>query len=372
MKVCILSHCFYPSKKRGGPTVSVTNMVQNLADKCELSVITIAFDKNADRPYDTVAVGKNRLFDSDVYYLLQNTGEAFYACISEIAPDVIYVSSLFSSEYSLAALRYTRKHKGVRLIIAPRGELMPSALKRKKFKKIPFLWYAKCLMTKETEFHVTSDEEEIALKKRFKKSRIWKIKNLPSKIFATNEKLAKESSKLTIAMVGRIHPIKNVDYAIALMKELKGNVTLDIYGPEEDEKYVASCKEMAIALPKNIQVNFKGVIDHDAVGAVLKEHHVFLSPTQSENYGHSIIEGLLSGRPVVISNNTPWHALESNLAGYDIDLSDRDAFVQALQKFIDMDESTYHDWSTHAVSYITEKLAVAETVEKYTEMLTRE
>lgn len=371
MKVCILSHCFYPSKKRGGPTVSIINMVRNLAEKLNLSVVTIIYDKDSDVPYDNVKVGKNRLFDSDVYYLQDNSIKAFYDCIAEIQPDVIYVSSLFSYQYSIAALRYGRQHKNLRVVIAPRGELMPLALKRKKLIKQPFLSLVKMLMTDNTEFHVTSDEEEVALRKYFKNNRVWNIKNLPSKISAEGNSLAKSVGSLRIAMVGRIHPIKNVEYAIKLLNEIKGNVTLNIYGPEEDKKYVELCKKAASELPDNIQVNFMGLIDHDSVGDELKKHHIFLSPTESENYGHSIIESLLCGIPAVISCNTPWRNLKSSNAGYDIELSDRKSFVEALQTFVDMNEETYQLWSAGARKYINSGLAVEETVNKYFEMLLR-
>lgn len=368
MKVCILSHCFYPSKKRGGPTVSITNMVQNLADKFDLSVVTIIYDKDSDRPYDNVSEGKNRIFDSDVYYLSENNAEAFYSAISQIQPDVIYVSSLFSHQYSIPALKYAKKNKSVRLIIAPRGELMPLALKRKSGIKKLFLCAVKMLKTKNTEFHVTSDEEEIYLKEHFNNNRVWKIKNLPSKVSAGDGNLEKSSGSLKIAMVGRIHPIKNVDYAINILAGLKGDVTLDIYGPEEDQKYTELCKETASKLPESIRVNFMGLVDHDSVGAELKKHHIFLSPTQSENYGHSIIESLLCGIPTIISTGTPWRNLEDSLAGYDIDLSDKEIFVDALQKFVDMDDEEYRKWSCGASDYIKNGLAVEETVGKYVEM----
>lgn len=369
MKVCILSHCFYPSKKRGGPTVSITNMVQNLCDKCDLSVVTIIYDKDSDKPYDSVSEGKNRIFHSDVYYLSENNVEAFYSAISFIKPDVIYVSSLFSYQYSIAALKYAKKNKNVRLIIAPRGELMPLALKRKKPLKQLFITAVKMLKTKNTEFHVTSDEEETYLKKHFNKNKVWKIKNLPSKVSSDDTGIEKTTGELKIAMVGRIHPIKNVDYAINLLNDVRGKVNLDIYGPDEDKKYTELCKETASRLPDNIQVNFMGLVDHDAVGAELRKHHIFLSPTQSENYGHSIIESLLCGLPVVISTGTPWRNLEKSFAGYDIALENKASFIEALQKFADMDGETYDKWSVGARSYIESGLAVEETVDKYVEML---
>lgn len=372
MKVCILSHCFYPSKKRGGPTVSIINMVKNLAEKIDLSVVTIIYDKDSDKPYDNVVVGKNRLFDSDIYYLQDNNIEAFYSCISEIQPDVIYVSSLFSYQYSIAALKYARKHKNIRVIIAPRGELMPLALKRKKLIKQPFILLVKLLMNANIEFHVTSGEEEFALQKYFKNNRVWMIKNLPSKITSENSNLSKSVGNLNIAMIGRIHPIKNIEYAINLLNEIKGNVTLNIYGPEEDKKYTEQCKKVASELPDNVKVNFMGLIDHDSVGNELKKHHIFLSPTESENYGHSIIESLLCGIPAVISCNTPWRNLKSSNAGYDIDLSDRGSFVEAIQTFVDMNDETYQLWSLGAKKYINSGLAVEETVDKYFEMLIKE
>lgn len=369
MKVCILSHCFYPSKKRGGPTVSITNMVKNLAEKFDLSVVTIIYDKDSDKPYDNVNVGKNRLFDSDIYYLQDNNIKAFFSRISEIHPDVVYVSSLFSYQYSIAAFKYARRHKNIRTVIAPRGELMPLALKRKQLVKQVFLLIVKMLINDNTEFHVTSDEEEIALRKYFKNNRVWKIKNLPSKISVEDKNLPKSAGSLDIAMVGRIHPIKNVEYAIRLLNEIKGNVTLDIYGPEEDKKYTDLCRKAAAELPSNIKVNFMGLIEHDSVGDELKKHHIFLSPTESENYGHSIIESLLCGVPVVISCNTPWQNLKNSNAGYDIDLGDRKSFVQALQEFTDMDDETYKLWTYGARTYINSGLAVEETVNKYIEML---
>lgn len=370
MKVCILSHCFYPSRKRGGPTVSVTNMVKSLAERVELSVVTVAYDKDSSTPYSEVSIGKNRLFGADVYYLSENTATAFYNCISEISPDIIYVSSLFSRQYSLPALRYAKTHKGVRLIIAPRGELMPSALKRKKAVKSLFLCVTKPQISKCAEFHVTSDEECAELKKRYKKSRVWQIKNLPSRILADHDREKKAAGELRMVTVGRVHPIKNVDYAISLLHEIKGRVTFDIYGPEEEAEYVSRCKHLADSLPENITVHFKGIIDHDAVGSVLSGYQVFLAPTQSENYGHSIIEALLAGLPAVISNNTPWHELERNNAGFDLPLERRDLFVKGIQQLVDMDEESYRRWSEGAESYISSRLAIEETIDEYVRMFT--
>ena len=106
------------------------------------------------------------------------------------------------------------------------------------------------------------------------------------------------------------------------------------------------------------------------MGRVLSEYHFFLSPTQSENYGHSIIEALLSGLPTLISDGTPWHALEENCAGFDLPLACKSDFSERLQRFVDMDAETYKKWSDGAVQYISARLAVEETIGKYVQMFT--
>lgn len=369
MKVCILSHCFFPSQKRGGPTVSVTNMVKNLADSFELSVVTIIYDKNSDKPYDNVNLGKNRLFGADVFYLNENNFKAFYSSLSQIKPDVIYVSSLFSYQYSLAALMYAKKNSNVRIIIAPRGELMPLALNRKWLIKRTFLSFVKFVMRRDLEFHITSDEEEIALKKYFSNNKVWKINNLPSKVSEGLCYRDKSVGSLNVAIIGRIHPIKNIHYAIELMQYVKGDVVVSIYGPEENQNYFEHCVELSKTLPKNIQVIFKGAVPHEKIGQALCENHILLSPTKSENYGHSIVESLLCGVPVIISNNTPWHNLECNYAGFDINLIEKEKFCCALQEFVDMDYIDYCIWCKGARTYIESELSVNDTVEQYVQML---
>ena len=52
----------------------------------------------------------------------------------------------------------------------------------------------------------------------------------------------------------------------------------------------------------------------------------------SENYGHSIVEALLCGTPVLISDSTPWRGLEAEGVGWDLPIADEAAFVRALRE----------------------------------------
>lgn len=368
MKLCILSHCFYPSKNRGGPTVSITNMVKALASKFEISVVTYGKDKGCDSFYNEVVLGKNHLFGADVYYLTQNTIKAFETQIKAIQPDIIYVSSLFSYQYSIPAILYAKRNKNVRLIMAPRGELMPEALKRRRFVKKLFLFCTRLLTPGRVDFHATSDDEMGAIKRIFKKNAIWKIRNLPSSLSANKLKDGKKPGKASIVMVGRVHPIKNIHYALEILQSVKGEIAVDVYGPLENEEYLAKCKSLASKLDSNITVNFKGTVNHEDIGKILEKYDIFLSPTKSENFGHSIVEALISGTPVVISNNTPWHELEKHCAGFDISLDSPDLFINAINFFVDMDAADYELWSQGATTYISKFASIEEDQSKYVEM----
>ncbi len=369
MKVCILTHCFYPSKLRGGPTVSMVNMAQALGARADVSVVTINRDKDGT-VYDSVHEGRNRLFGCDVYYLQENKPSAFYAAIAAIKPDVLYISSLFSWEYSVAALLYGKRNH-CRTILAPRGELMPSALSMKSAQKKAFLALLKLTgLSKDMELHVTAEAEKRNAQIVFPKAKYWCITNIPQVSETPAERIEKKPGELRILMVGRIHPIKNVHLGIRCLAEIQGSVTLDIYGPAEVEQYAALCREEAAKLPKNICVSFCGTINHDQMSDALMAHHILLSPTQSENFGQAIAEALLTGMPVVISDQTPWRNLEAANAGWDLPLDDLSAFAAAIQQMADMDGEAYRAKCAAARKYVSEKIRLDALIDSYLQMLT--
>lgn len=368
MRICILTHCFYPSKLRGGPTVSMTNMVKAISDIGDVFVITVHFDKDK-RQYDSVQEGHQRLFDSDVCYLKDNSIKAFFEELESVDPDVIYISSLFSWEYSLPGLVYGRSHKK-RVILAPRGELISSAIKQKGAQKRVFIALLKTFgLLKNLELHVTSEQEKKDTRKYFTNEKIWMIKNLPTIYDSEVKPIRKVPGILRIMMIGRIHPIKNIDVAINMMNGLNGDVTLDIYGNPEVQDYAAKCRELSMQTGQNITVNFYGNITHDRIQDVISEHHVLLSPTQSENFGQAIVESLLNNRPVIISDRTPWRGLENAHAGYDLSLDSLSSFQTALQEMIEMNDTVFHQHCLNAGKYIHERLKVEEIVDEYKGML---
>src|SRR5690606_23032086 len=115
----------------------------------------------------------------------------------------------------------------------------------------------------------------------------------------------------------------------------------------------------------SVRVRFMGPVDNQLVFDTLGRYHFFVLPTLGENFGHAIFEALISGKPVLLSDQTPWRGLESIRAGWDIPLTERDRFIGALEKIILMDDNEYGYWSQGAFDLAEGYLAGAGYPEKY-------
>ena len=84
---------------------------------------------------------------------------------------------------------------------------------------------------------------------------------------------------------------------------------------------------------------------------MMADYHFSLLQTQHENFGHSIVESMAAGCPVLISDQTPWRNLAAVKAGWDISLNDETALLKALLQCCEMDQQTFNVWSKAAFDY---------------------
>ena len=186
---------------------------------------------------------------------------------------------------------------------------------KKKYKKVPYIAVLKTLgLLKNVHYQSTSDEETTAIYKILgaAKDHIHYLSNIPS---VPAEKFAyedKHPGTAKIVFLSRIHPKKNLLQALKYLHDIKGTVKFDIYGPLEDVGYWEMCQREIAQLPGNVTVEYCGLVAHDQVHKVFSRYDAFLFPTFSENYGHVIIEALISGCPAIISDQTPWQDLQEH------------------------------------------------------------
>lgn len=336
MKILIVTEGFFPGKKYGGPPVSTYNFCALMAE-CGCYIIARDHDLGERTRYEGITEGWNDRGHCKVLYLGDEAygAASFERAVGEIEPDIIYLQSLFQA-CVLPCLRIAKKY-GIKVLLAPRGELCAGAF-RKKYKKIPYILALRWMgLLKDVFFQSTSDEETQAIKKYLgaeprKIACLTNIPSIPGRDFGYPEKKAGEAK---LVFLSRIHPKKNLIQAIRCLKNVAGNVAFDIYGPLEDPRYWELCQKEIAALPDNVKAEYRGLVGHDAVHETFSRYDAFLFPTFSENYGHVIIEALASGCPVIVSDRTPWDDLQEAGAGYVCALEDGAAFENAVQRVID-------------------------------------
>ena len=168
--------------------------------------------------------------------------------------------------------------------------------------------------------------------------------------------------------VGRIHPIKNLNFLLEILHDIQEPVELTIVAATDDADYWEKIKKQILLLPSNISITLFENLPHSELETILKDHHVFVLPTKGENFGHAIYEALSSGRPAIISDQTPWRNLKEHKAGYDISLLQMDEFKLAIHNFINMDQDEMDEWCACSREYCVEKMNIKEIKNSYVDL----
>ena len=371
MRIMIVMAGYFPGKKYGGPPVSIENFCSLLAEH-ECFIICKDHDMDDSGRYPSIACGWNGRPHCRVMYLSDSeyNYHTFERIAKEIRPDWLYMQGLFQA-CVLPCLRLA-KNCHIKLLLAPRGELCGGALKRKAYKKFPYLFFLRFSgLLKNVVFQSTSDEETAAIVHYLKipLSRIHFLPNVPSLPDKTYDHPRKEPGSGRFVFLGRIHPHKNILAAISWLHSVKSNASLDIYGPIEDQGYWGECLSEIRNLPKNIQVNYRGLIGHGQVHETMAKYDAFVMPTHSENYGHSIAEALVVGIPVVISDQTPWTDVNDFKAGWALPLNLPQEHVRAMQTIIDMNQEEMEVMRKAIHGYLVSKLKINELHLNYNSVL---
>lgn len=316
-----------------------------MKDEVEIFVLTGDRDLGDEEAFQNTQTNTWIQFDKNIQvkYLspeFQNRLEIL-KIIEQLNPDTLYLNSMYSKVFTLIPLTLVNKLRPINIVLCPRGMLKSSAVKFKSLKKKAFLtilnWFG---LSRKVKFHATDEQERLDILHWFgEQSEIKIISNIPQ--LTDYVPITKEKDGLKLLFVGRIHPIKNLLFALDVLKSVNSAILFTIIANIEDEKYWFECEKIIKQLPQNIQVNFLGPQPHHTIEKELQSSHLFFLPTKGENFGHAIFESMAAGRPVLISDQTPWRGLETKNAGWDLPLNDKKAFVSAIEKMASMDQSEF-------------------------------
>jgi glycosyltransferase involved in cell wall biosynthesis len=369
--ILFFSDWFTPAYKAGGPIQSIRNLSLQLSCSYQIFIYTSAYDLKSTTSLNNIELNTWTDFEKNVKVFYQTKKKYSKKEVIEfIRPDYIYLNSIFSREYTLdiLRLRWTSAFTD-KIILAPRGMLKPSALNKKFFKKWIFLNWSKLTgLYRGITFHATNEQEKTEIQQVFKNAKVRVIDNLPPVIREKVISMTKETGTLKIICIGRIHPIKNIDFLLHTLSHVKSNIQLTILGSVEDENYKSKCEHFIATLPLHVQVKFISEKPHNEVGGLIAQHHLMALPTLGENYGHAIIESLAVGRPVLISDQTPWKNLHNYKGGWELPLSDKQAWINTIEEAAAWDQETFDVYCLGALDYARVHTNNEELVRKYIEM----
>jgi glycosyltransferase involved in cell wall biosynthesis len=248
--------------------------------------------------------------------------------------------------------------------------LHPEALLQKSFKKKIYLWLWKILgMHKQNIFHATDKKEREYIQQVFGlKTRVLVAANFP-KILPRQTVIVKKEGSLKLISIALISPMKNILCVLEALLFTTGNIEYNIYGPVKDKNYWEQCEALIKKLPANIKVSYHGDIFPEKISEALSQHHVFILPSKSENFGHAIYEALTAGRPVITSYNTPWNDLKKYKAGINVSTGNNSIDLQkAIEHFAAMNQEQLNEWSDGAREYSLQAVDLDKTKKQYKKM----
>ena len=362
--ILIIIFRYLPNTRSNGPAKSVNGMIQRLYHDFDFWVLT------ADRDYGDLQVPANLKVGS--WQPITN-GQVFHLPRKALNSPFQLRKYLRTFHYDLVSLHHyfgtvTVVYLLLRrlgwvvnkpTVIVPHGCLMKGALAHRPLKKQVYLWLANRLgLNRNVLWRATSEHEMQEIRRLFPHAEIFLAPNLSPTlenldVMLPPSKPNKLVGHLKLAYLSQIHPKKQLHWALETLAKVSGTVEFSIYGPVFDGQvdYWEKCKALVAHLPPNIQVSFCGEVAQNSVFAVLQNHHMFILPTKDENYGHAIVEALLAGCPVIISDRTPWRDLPAKQVGWDLPLDDENAFIEVLNTAVMMDDHTFQVWSKSAHDY---------------------
>ncbi|CAL2090760.1 glycosyltransferase [Tenacibaculum sp. 190524A05c] len=374
-KVCIITGFYKPGYLAGGPIQSIYNLSNLLNQDFDIHIITQNFDLGAEKEVYNVETNVWISRDEGVRVMYLNKRDFLFQsrkkCL-EIQPDVIYLNSFFAttSILSIFYFNYLKRKNKIKLIIAPRGEFDPGALKIKKLKKSIYILFFKIFSLRKNNFHATTALEKQNIDTVLKNNNIYIAENIPKKALGSIERV-KEKYKTTLLFYSRISPKKNLKFCIDFLvnNKFSGEISFLVAGPKEDFNYWNKCEREVKNLPENINFEYIGSVKHDEIDSLFKKCHYLFFPTLGENFGHVIYEALASGMPILISDKTPWENKGFQNGVFTNSLTDVNGFKNHLEKLHSLNDEEYKKLSENSFSYSKQVIDLKKIKQQYYKML---
>lgn len=155
----------------------------------------------------------------------------------------------------------------------------------------------------------------------------------------------KKNGTIKILMTGNITSIKNIEFALEIMNELKNqlfeNYELTIIGSVVDKKYFNYIQNKIVIYGLEKQINF--IHECENVQPILNHYDIAIHPSKSETGPLVLIEYLSKSLPF-LANNTgevPMQ-IKAALPGFIMENFDPEKWITAIQETLSADKKILH------------------------------
>lgn len=215
--------------------------------------------------------------------------------------------------YALASVARSR-HKPY--LITPRGMLYPQDIAKSStfFKRLSLKWRLLNDLNRASCVHVTCGEEMQVCRDLGITSPIAII---PNPVEIKNYPYKKEDSVRRIGYLGRVSRRKNIEGLIHAFHDI-GNEAKDaellIIGGGDDayERYLRQLVDKYSLS----NVRFTGFLSGEEKDKALASCSVLAMPSEFENLGNVVLEGLVRNIPCIATTGSPWEELQTHKCGW--------------------------------------------------------
>jgi glycosyltransferase involved in cell wall biosynthesis len=381
MRILAFADYYLPGFLAGGPIRALSNLVETFSGELEFDIVTREYDLGGT-PYQGIERNAwHKVGPARVRYVGRRglPVRELRRMLSGSEYQIVYLNSFFSPlSRAVFLARAAAGRQNIPLIVAPRGEFSPAALMLKPRRKAIYLWLVrKASALSDVVWQASSLHEAEDIGK------VLGIHTDDGSVVVTGEliaqpkhlegreRLPKRPGFANVVFLSRISRMKNLEAAIDVLSGVTGNVSFAVYGPIEDPDYWAECERAARALPQNVKMEYRGPVAHADVAKILLQNDLFFLPTRGENYGHVIVESLLAGCPVLISDRSHFRDLETKGAGWDLPLENPAPFRDAVARIVDMGELEHSAMRKRAAEYAESIAANTAVIEQNRQLFQR-
>ena len=379
MRICLVSSSFYPATFYGGPISATWDLSKKLSEK-DIEIYVSTTNANGISRLDVeknrfIRQGKN--FFVKYYYeeVINRFSFAFiFGIWSDIKhADMVYIQYLFHYTVLFSLLFGILQRK--RVVLCPRGSFSSFTLSN-RMPLIKAFWIN--LFVKPfyrlIQWQASSKLEECDIKRILPDARVDIINDgvdfASFQDFQIYDKITLLEKYTEIKFeyisnvffsMGRLHTIKAFDVLIhafsLFVKEYK-DAKLIIAGGDDGEE--ANLRQQIINLNLEYSVFLIGAIGFDDKKILFNNCDYFSLASNFESFGIVVAEALCCGKPIVLSNKTPWKDLQQNHCGILVNnnnISFYKAFLEVVkQKYDPKVIKNYvvsnYDWSIIANRFL--------------------